>query len=134
MDAWIQYTLDFTERPEGVLTLGGWATKQICYKNVRELQVKNAGFGTSQIAGDLIEQFQNQIELLHWIPTGYDPKTRKGNLVYYDEYLYVFKIFADETSSRAKQTLIGLAIFVRTIPIHVEQDLMDFLKANIEWP
>ena len=133
MEIWVQYTLDLEDKPEkGTLILGGWATNEICYKFIPEgKKCSHAGSTeatpVNETPGDYfdkeIRRAMSQKRLLN--------ETHRGKMIYSDDYLFVYAIIESESiyeDVEDEEKLIGLALFVRTIPIHLPGAFKDYLR------
>ena len=146
MEVWLQYTLDLSDKakPEGTLVLGGWGTEDICYKFVAEKIYSHAGFNHGQ---ELLEVgpekvFPNEIQRAGWRCQKFSYTKRSVEKIYSDDFMYVYKVCetpggkynarTGEFEKNIPPTIVGLVLFIKTIPIHLPGALKGFLHDCLE--
>lgn len=159
MEIWVQYTLDLSKnKPDGLLTLGGWATREICYKFVTKVNSRNAGGYTNQkeipededrqkaIANILSKELDKKATLYQHIELKHADQFKKVFNIYETKYvrqkysnsiihttytniLHPGRSKCNINATPEKLQLIGLAIFIRSSPIHLSSSLRDELKS-----
>lgn len=137
MELWVQYTLDLRQNPEdGVLILGGWATRNVAYKVLPEDwdQKPRTAFSSNGVL-----TFSFARKTLGSLLSGEIESANFSCQIkpeHKSDFLYVYSLWdrGNKTYNGTKGVVIteperiALVLFVRTIPIHLPGSFKDHLR------